>query len=161
MISDLLEMQDDIAAAVAWLAEHWPSGFPVLRWSANSDQGNERPALRLRTFCSNADELARVADLLAVSPADDESRDSLGNQYRRARHRIGRHVEIEALTGLRETCGECGTVYRGSVCPQCAQWADAEAKTIVAVDPKRYPAVWSAPSVSTSAEADRAVDSLS
>jgi hypothetical protein len=92
-ISGLLDLQDDLADAVMWLAENWSADLPVpdaLTWTDYSRHARGVAGLKLLAYTDNADELAHMADLLGVPVAPDLAADSLGNRYERAIRRFGR-----------------------------------------------------------------------
>jgi hypothetical protein len=116
-ISGLLDLQDDLAAAVMWLAENWSADLP-----APTDLGTDGPAeVLLLACCASADELARAADLLGVELVDDPGPDSSGARYRRGRRTFGGRVTLQAYRLLDQTCGECGTAHTAWSCPRCGQ----------------------------------------
>jgi hypothetical protein len=99
LMSGLLDLQDDLAATVVWLAENWSSHLPSLGWYANgSDHEPHRPALRVLGAC-NPDELAAAAAVLGSSLTDDPPNDRGAARYRRAARDLGR-VRIEVFTRL-------------------------------------------------------------
>jgi hypothetical protein len=99
LMSGLLDLQDDLAAVVVWLAENWSAHLPPLGWHANgSDRDSDRPALRVTGYC-HPDELADAATVLGAMPTDDPAPDSYGTRYRRAVRDIGR-VRVEVFTAM-------------------------------------------------------------
>jgi hypothetical protein len=99
LMSGLLDLQDDLAATVVWLAENWSAHLPSLGWYANgSDHEPDRPALRVLGAC-NPVELAAAAAVLDSALTDDPPNDSGSARYRRATRDIGR-VRIEVFTSL-------------------------------------------------------------
>jgi hypothetical protein len=104
-LSGLLDLQDDLADAVIWLAENWSSDLPVPRAYPRGrylDNGECVPCLGLLAYCRSADELVHVADLLAGPVVVDAEPDQYGGRYERATRTFGR-VDIEALTERSET----------------------------------------------------------
>jgi hypothetical protein len=101
-LSGLLDLQDDLAAVVMWLAEHWsadlptPYATPCCRYS---DDGDAIPGVRLLVYCCARDELVRVADLLGVPMAADAEPNSHDDRYERSVRRFGR-VEVDAYREL-------------------------------------------------------------
>lgn len=71
LMTDLLDIQDDICEAVTWLAEHWAIDLPALRWGA----GNETRgyALRLMAAVRSHEELAHVALVLDATVAAESA----------------------------------------------------------------------------------------
>jgi hypothetical protein len=99
LMSALLDLQDDLAATVVWLAENWSAHLPSLGWYANgSEHEPGRPALRVLGAC-DPDELAAAAAVLGSALTDDPPTDSGAARYRRATRDIGR-VRIEVFTRL-------------------------------------------------------------
>lgn len=80
LVCGLLDVADDITAAIVWLAEHWSADLPAPQWSTLMvDQATpiRRPVLRLRVYCS-PDELDTVAALADARPVTDAEPDRLG-----------------------------------------------------------------------------------
>jgi hypothetical protein len=99
LMSSLLDLQEDLAATVVWLAENWSTHLPVLGWYANgSDLDPDRPALRVLGACDPA-ELAPAAAVLGSALTDDSPNDRGAGRYRRAARDIGR-VRIEVFARL-------------------------------------------------------------
>ena len=98
VINDLLDLQDDLAAVVVWLAENWSTGLPTLGWSAcGDDRHRDRPALRLLGYASPA-EFTAAAVVLDTIPTDKPP-DSGGHRWRRAVRDFGR-VQLDIFTDL-------------------------------------------------------------
>jgi hypothetical protein len=103
-LSGLLDLQDDLADTVIWLAENWSSELPIPHPYARDVQraGGERVAgVRLLVYCDTADQLVRLADLLAVPVVADDTPNKRGLRYQRAVRDFGR-VEIEAYAEFAE-----------------------------------------------------------
>jgi hypothetical protein len=104
-LSGLLDLQDDLADTVIWLAENWsselpvPAAYPRGRYLEN---GECVPCLGLLVHCSTAAELVDLAELLAVPVVADAEPNRRGERYERATRSFGR-VELEAFTELAET----------------------------------------------------------
>jgi hypothetical protein len=99
LMSALLDIQDDLAATVVWLAENWSAQLPSLGWySYGSELEPDHPALRVLGAC-DSDELSAVAAVLGSALTDDPPNDSGAARYRRAIRDIGR-VRIEVFTCL-------------------------------------------------------------
>jgi hypothetical protein len=97
LMTGLLDLQDDLAAVVVWLAEHWSADLPPLGWYANgSDRDLDRPVLWVIGAC-DPDELAPAAVVLDAVLADDPPGGNGAIRYRRAVRDIGR-VRIEVFT---------------------------------------------------------------
>jgi hypothetical protein len=97
LMTGLLDLQDDLAAVVVWLAENWSADLPPLGWYANGgDRDTARPALRVIGAC-DPDELAPAAVVLDSALADDPPGGAGVTRYRRAVRDIGR-VRIEVFT---------------------------------------------------------------
>lgn len=70
LITELLDLQDDICQAVTWLAENWSADLPrITRDSGNRSMGYE---LRLMACAASRDQLDQLAGLLEapVAPTD-------------------------------------------------------------------------------------------
>jgi hypothetical protein len=99
LMSGLLDLQDDIASVVTWLAENWSAHLPPLGWTASgSDHQHERPAIRVLGYCEPS-ELAAAAAALAAEPSDDPPNDRGHTLYRRVVRDFGR-VRIDIFTSL-------------------------------------------------------------
>jgi hypothetical protein len=99
LMSGLLELQDNLADVVVWLAENWSAQLPPLGWYTNgSDSDRDQPAMRVTGYCTS-DELADAAAVLGATPTDDPANDTGHTRYRRAVRDIGR-VRIEVFTRL-------------------------------------------------------------
>jgi hypothetical protein len=93
VLTSLLDLQDDLAAVVMWLAENWSTGLPVITHYGNgSEKGTE---VVLLAYCDTLDKLEAVAELMAVDPVDDPARNRQGHRYRRATLVFG-HVRLVA-----------------------------------------------------------------
>ena len=106
-LSGLLDLQDDLADTVIWLAENWSSDLPVPHTYAHTkylDNGEDVAGVKLLVYCSTGDELVALADLLAVPVVADTEPDRRGHRYQRATRTFGR-VHIEAYTAA----GEAGS----------------------------------------------------
>jgi hypothetical protein len=98
VMSELLDLQDDLAGVVVWLAEHWSADLPVP--TVYGSGGGPSPArMELSVYCLSPDDLACSADLLGASPVDDPAPDVKGARYRRVTRRFGR-VTVTALATL-------------------------------------------------------------
>ena len=99
VMSDLLDLQDDLAAVVVWLAENWSAGLPSLGWTACGDERDrERPALRVLGYASPA-ELVAASLVLDATPTDDPPTEGGRARYRRAIRDFGR-VRLDIFTAL-------------------------------------------------------------
>jgi hypothetical protein len=98
LMSGLLDLQEDLAATVVWLAENWSAHLPELGWSANGDdRDTSRPAVRVLGACDPG-ELAAAAVVLGSVPVADPPTHR-GIRFRRAVRDIGR-VRIEVIVSL-------------------------------------------------------------
>jgi hypothetical protein len=101
-LSELLDLQDDIADTLIWLAENWSSDLPVprahprVRYLAN---GECVPCLRLLICCPGPDELAAMAVLLACPVVADAEPNQYGSRYQRVTRSFGR-VDIDAYRAI-------------------------------------------------------------
>jgi hypothetical protein len=99
LMSDLLDLQDDLAAVVVWLAENWTTGLPQLGWSAcGDDRDRDRPAVRVLGYASPA-ELAAAALVLDATPTDDLTPETGRDRYRHVIRDFGR-VRLDVFTLL-------------------------------------------------------------
>jgi hypothetical protein len=100
LLSGLLDIQDDIAQAVIWMAENWSADLPAPHWYGRGHQRDDDEAVRLLVCCDLA-ELARVAELVEDIPTDDDTPDGYGARYRRVCYRFGAgHVELHAFAEI-------------------------------------------------------------
>ena len=101
-LSGLLDLQDDLADVVIWLAENWSSDLPVPQAHPRGrylDSGECVPCLRLLVYCATARELVAMADLLAGPVVADVEPNPCGSRCERVTRTFGR-VDIEAFTEL-------------------------------------------------------------
>lgn len=127
LISELLDLQDDLARAVMWLAEHWSADLPVPR--CRGVNPGDQAGLELAAYCVSLDVLERAARLFDVPLTDDDTADAWGNRYRRAVRDFGR-VHIWAFRWLPPLCTACGAEVDGTVCATCGQQVDARPVTV-------------------------------
>ena len=101
MISELLDLQDDLADMVVWLAENWSADLPVPVVYGRDGGGDIRGPARveLSAYCGVPADLGRIAHLLGVLTVEDERPDCYGSRYRRARRDFGR-VSLWAYTSI-------------------------------------------------------------
>lgn len=125
LISGLLDLQDDLARTVMWLAEHWNTDLPCPAAMIGSDA----PGVRLSAYCLDPDDLEQAADVLGVPLVDDPTPDAYGNRYRRGVRQFGR-VRVEVFRHIDPACSGCGTATDEAVCPVCGQHADARPITL-------------------------------
>ena len=103
VMSELLDIQDELAAMVVWLAENWSAHLPVP--TVYGFGGSTSPAhVELSVYCLDPADLTRIGHLLGVPPADDEQPDSHGGRYRTARRAVGR-VTLRASPKLTDEPG--------------------------------------------------------
>jgi hypothetical protein len=126
LMAELLDLQDDLATVVVWLAEHWSADLPVPRCRSF---GSEHAGVDLSAYCVAADDLERAAELLEVPLVDAPAPDGYGNRYRSATRSFGR-VRFRVFRGLAATCDECGAEITGVACWSCGQRPDARAVTV-------------------------------
>jgi hypothetical protein len=100
VMSELLDLQDDLAGMVVWLAENWSADLPVPTVYGRGGGGVLGPAsVELSAYCLDPGPVARIARLLGVPVTDDERPDDRGYRYRWATRRFGR-VTVAAFTAL-------------------------------------------------------------
>jgi hypothetical protein len=78
-MSGLLDVQDDLARVVVWIAENWSADLPV----------PTRRSLDLAVQCQAAGELARVAAVMGADVQYDPRHDTGEATYRCARRQFG------------------------------------------------------------------------
>lgn len=93
LMTELLDLQDDLAQAVIWLAENWSAHLPV---PMARGAGADRPEIVMSVSCLTTEQLDQAAAALGVPVVDDEAPDALGNRYRRANKTFG-GLQLEAL----------------------------------------------------------------
>jgi hypothetical protein len=101
-LSDLLDLQDDLADVVMWLAENWSADLPTPYGHASTHYrgaGDATPGVRLLVFCDGRAELDRIARLLDAPVFPDDQANRLGHRYERAIREFGR-VQIDAYRSL-------------------------------------------------------------
>jgi hypothetical protein len=89
-LSGLLDLQDDIAQVVIWLAENWSADLPAPHWYTGGAYYDDRNVVRVLVYCDDADELARASAVLGAVAVDDATPNSEGDRYRRAERSFGR-----------------------------------------------------------------------
>ncbi|MGH9261945.1 MAG: hypothetical protein ACRD08_18975 [Acidimicrobiales bacterium] len=102
VMGELLDVQDDLAAMVVWLAENWSAGLPVPTvYGRGGGAGGLGPAMvELSAYCTDPADLTRIAHLLGVSPSDDdEPNPHSGARYRNVCRSFGR-VTLRAFTPI-------------------------------------------------------------
>jgi hypothetical protein len=101
VMSELLDLQDDLADMVVWLAENWSADLPVpIVYGCDGGGDTRGPArVELSTYCVEPADLGRIARLLGVPTVEDESPDCYGSRYLRARRNFGR-VSLRAYTSI-------------------------------------------------------------
>jgi hypothetical protein len=127
LMGELLDLQEDLARVVIWLAEHWSADLPVPR--ARGINRDEVAGVELAVYCYAPDALERAARLLEVPLVDDPSPDTSGNRYRRALRPFGR-VRFQAYRWLPPVCTGCGAEVPDDVCATCGQRVDARPVTV-------------------------------
>ena len=102
VMSDLLDLQDDLAAMVVWLAENWSADLPVpIVYACDGGIGFDPARVKVSACCLDPAELSRIAHLLGVPPVDDERPNRQGRRYRSVRRDFGR-VTLHAFHRLPE-----------------------------------------------------------
>jgi hypothetical protein len=92
-MSGLLDVQDDLARLVEWMAENWSADLPVpALWEPASESRGE---LGVSVFCATSAELARVAERIGAPITGNARYGSDTATYRCAVRRFGR-VVVEA-----------------------------------------------------------------
>jgi hypothetical protein len=98
----LLDIQDDLARVVVWLAEHWSADLPAPTVYGYGG-GPSAARVELSVYYLSPDDLARVAELLGASPVDDPAPDGV------VLYMVRRH-----------TPPECEATRRGGAFAPCA-----------------------------------------
>jgi hypothetical protein len=99
LMSVLLDLQDDMAEMVVWLAENWTADLPV-PVAYGTGGGLISAGVQLSVQCTTSEDLTRVAHLLGSPVADDEHSDpTSGVRYRYTGRDFGR-VHVEAFTAV-------------------------------------------------------------
>jgi hypothetical protein len=107
-MTELLDLQDDLAATVVWLAENWSADLPAPCVNSTTHYGDAedsggKAGVRLLVPCGNDTvELARAAACFGAPIIDDPANDEGRDRYRRATLALGR-VHIQAYAPLGET----------------------------------------------------------
>jgi hypothetical protein len=97
-LSGLLDLQDDLADAVMWLAENWSADLPAPKACERSHRcadGEQRPGVTLLVHCLSRDALVRVAGVLDAPIEAALSPDRYGHSWEYAVRSFGR-VRIDA-----------------------------------------------------------------
>jgi hypothetical protein len=99
LMTRILDLQDDMAEVIVWLAENWSADLPVPVLYGTG--GGTIPAgVQLSVQCSTREDLARVAHLLGTSPADHPHSDPTAEvRYVYTGRDFGR-VHVEAFTAV-------------------------------------------------------------
>jgi hypothetical protein len=99
LITRMLDLQDDMAEVVVWLAENWSADLPVPVLYGTG--GGTIPAgVQLSVQCGTREDLARVAHLLGTPLADHPHSDpTAGVRYVYTGRDFGR-VHLEAFTAV-------------------------------------------------------------
>jgi hypothetical protein len=99
----LLDLQDDLADALMWLAENWSSDLPVPQARPRAEQwgdGAGVPCVDLVVPCATVEELSGLAELLAAPVVTDAEAQESGHRHQRASRSFGRvHIEGYAVEG--------------------------------------------------------------
>ena len=92
VMTELLDLQDGLAAMVVWLAENWSADLPVPSVYGRGGHPLRRdPAgVELLVCCHDPAVLVRIGHLLGVPPVDDARTDDRGNRYRNVSREFGR-----------------------------------------------------------------------
>jgi hypothetical protein len=101
-LSELLDLQDDLADAVMWLAENWSADLPApyaCERSFVGADGERRPGVALLVYCASQEELVRVAGLLDAPMQATGTPNRYGHRWERAVRCFGR-VRIDAYRSL-------------------------------------------------------------
>jgi hypothetical protein len=93
LMSGLLDLQDDLAGVVVWLAENWSADLPV-----PALVGREGGHVHLAAWCPDAAGVARAAEHLGVPITIDDEHGRSGRCHRAIRAFGGVYVEVATET---------------------------------------------------------------
>jgi hypothetical protein len=97
LISALLDIQENLAAAVIWLAENWAAHLPELEWHGGRGSGHRGgPAVELVACCWPED-WAEAVEVVGGPVIEDPPPDDDRQRYQRVRREWGR-VRLELFT---------------------------------------------------------------
>ncbi len=74
-INALLDLQDDVAGLVVWLADNWHAGMPAAQTREHTHHGDDPFLLEVTVQCDHLGELTAVAGTLGEPVLRDESFD--------------------------------------------------------------------------------------
>jgi hypothetical protein len=99
LMTRMLDLQDDMAEVVVWLAENWSADLPVpVLYGIGG--GTVPAGVQLSVQCGTREDLARVAHLLGTPLADHAHSDpTAGVRYVYTGRDFGR-VHVEAFTAV-------------------------------------------------------------
>jgi hypothetical protein len=104
LMSDLLDIQENLASVVMWLAENWAAHLPELEWHGGRGSAPRGgPAVELVAYCWPED-WAEAVEVLDGPVFEDPVPDDGLERYQRVRREWGR-VRLELFTehGLEAT----------------------------------------------------------
>ena len=91
VMSDLLDLQDDLAAMVVWLAENWSADLPVpIVYACDGGIGFDPTRVKVAACCLDPADLTRISHLLGVPPVDEDRAASGETRYVAVRRAFGR-----------------------------------------------------------------------
>jgi hypothetical protein len=97
LMSDLLDIQENLATAVIWLAEHWAAHLPGLEWHGGRGRAPRGgPAVELVAYCW-PEVWAAAVEVLDGPVIEDPVPDGGLERYRRVCREWGR-VRLELFT---------------------------------------------------------------
>jgi hypothetical protein len=99
LMSTMLDLQDDLAEVVMWLAENWSSDLPIPAIDTRTHYDRVGRLLAeacLLTAANDPEALARAAERLGVPVVTDPGPVGGGNRYQRATRSFGR-VEVQII----------------------------------------------------------------
>jgi hypothetical protein len=88
LMGELLDLQEDLAAIVLWLADHWSADLPAPYPSA--PRFGHEGTIALAVQCPETGQLDRVAELLGEPVTHDPTYDQGDRHYRHALRSFGR-----------------------------------------------------------------------
>jgi hypothetical protein len=101
-VSGLLDLQDDLADVVMWLAENWSADLPTPHVFGRNHTRSGSPVevgVALLVWCTTSLEFGRVARLLDTTVVADVEPNGHGSRWERTTRRFGR-VHINAYRSL-------------------------------------------------------------
>jgi hypothetical protein len=91
VMTGMLDLQDDLAAMVVWLAENWSADLPVpVLYGCGGGESPSAARVEVWVYCGEPALLVRIAQVAGVAPIDDDQPDTYGHRYRNVTRDFGR-----------------------------------------------------------------------